>query len=135
MFFMNYQQPHQAYQQNSIQTASPGELTMMLYNGCLKFIRLAKRGIEDEDIEQKNVNIQKAQNIINELMVTLNPKVEISQQMRPLYDYMNRQLIQANIKNDVEILTEVEGLVSEFRDTWKEVMKINKQQKQVSVNG
>lgn len=89
---MNYQQPHQAYQQNSIQTASPGELTMMLYNGCLKFIRLAKKGIENENIEQKNVNIQKAQNIINELMVTLNPEVEISNQMRPLYDYMNRQL-------------------------------------------
>ncbi|MBR7552690.1 flagellar export chaperone FliS [Allobacillus sp. GCM10007491] len=132
---MNYQQPHQAYQQNSIQTASPGELTMMLYNGCLKFIRLAKKGIENENIEQKNVNIQKAQNIINELMVTLNPEVEISNQMRPLYDYMNRQLIQANIKNDVEILSEVEGLVSEFRDTWKEVLKLNKQQKQVPVNG
>lgn len=56
---MNYQQPHQAYQQNSIQTASPGELTMMLYNGCLKFIRLAKKGIENENIEQKNVNIKK----------------------------------------------------------------------------
>lgn len=132
---MNYQQPHQAYQQNSIQTASPGELTIMLYNGCLKFIRLAKKGIENENIEQKNVNIQKAQNIINELMVTLNPEVEISNQMRPLYDYMNRQLIQANIKNDVEILSEVEGLVSEFRDTWKEVLKLNKQQKQVPVNG
>ncbi|MFC0013588.1 MULTISPECIES: flagellar export chaperone FliS [Allobacillus] len=132
---MNYQQPHQAYQQNSIQTASPGELTMMLYNGCLKFIRLAKKGIENENIEQKNVNIQKAQNIINELMVTLNPDVEISNQMRSLYDYMNHQLIQANIKNDVEILSEVEGLVSEFRDTWKEVLKLNKQQKQVSVNG
>ena len=48
---------------------------------------------------------------------------------------MNRQLIQANIKNDVEILSEVEGLVSEFRDTWKEVLKLNKQQKQVPVNG
>lgn len=108
---------------------------MMLYNGCLKFIRLAKKGIENENIEQKNVNIQKAQNIINELMVTLNPEVEISNQMRPLYDYMNRQLIQANIKNDVEILSEVEGLVSEFRDTWKEVLKLNKQQKQVPVNG
>ena len=132
---MNYQQPHQAYQQNSIQTASPGELTMMLYNGCLKFIRLAKKGIENENIEQKNVNIQKAQNIINELMVTLNPEVEISNQMRPLYAYMNRQLIQANTKNDVEILSEVEGLVSEFRDTWKEVLKLNKQQKQVPVNG
>lgn len=68
-------------------------------------------------------------------MVTLNPEVEISNQMRPLYDYMNRQLIQANIKNDVEILSEVEGLVSEFRDTWKEVLKLNKQQKQVPVNG
>ena len=108
---------------------------MMLYNGCLKFIRLAKKGIENENIEQKNVNIQKAQNIINELMVTLNPEVEISNQMRPLYDYMNRQLIQANIKNDVVILSEVEGLVSEFRDTWKEVLKLNKQQKQVPVNG
>ena len=108
---------------------------MMRYNGCLKFIRLAKKGIENENIEQKNVNIQKAQNIINELMVTLNPEVEISNQMRPLYDYMNRQLIQANIKNDVEILSEVEGLVSEFRDTWKEVLKLNKQQKQVPVNG
>lgn len=101
----------------------------------MKFIRLAKKGIENENIEQKNVNIQKAQNIINELMVTLNPEVEISNQMRPLYDYMNRQLIQANIKNDVEILSEVEGLVSEFRDTWKEVLKLNKQQKQVPVNG
>ncbi|GEL78701.1 flagellar export chaperone FliS [Tenuibacillus multivorans] len=131
---MSYNQPHQAYQQNSIQTATPGELTLMLYNGCIKFIKLAKRGIENEDIETKNTNIQKAQNIINELMVTLNMDYEISHQMMPLYDYIGHQLVQANLKNDVEVLDEVEGLVVEFRDTWKEVLKLNKQQKVSGIN-
>ncbi|PKR77991.1 flagellar protein FliS [Halalkalibacillus sediminis] len=131
---MAYNQPYQAYQQNSIQTASPGELTLMLYNGCLKFIKLAKRGIENNSTEDKNVNIQKAQKIINELMVTLNSEYEISKQMMPLYDYMNHRLVQANLKNDTEILDEVEGMVAEFRDTWKEVIKLNKQPQKVSVN-
>lgn len=114
---------YQTYQNNSIQTASPGELTLMLYNGCLKFIRFAKKGIEDKNIEVKNVNLQKAQRIIQELMVTLNPEAEITKEMMPLYDYINHRLIEANINNSLEILDEVEGLVTEFRDTWKEVLK------------
>lgn len=129
---MAYNQPYQAYQQNSVQTASPGELTLMLYNGCLKFIKLAKRAIDNEDVENKNLNIQKAQKIIQELMVTLNPEYEISKQMMPLYEYMHYQLIQANTKNDSALLTEVEGLVVEFRDTWKEVIKLNRQQPKAS---
>ncbi|RPF54364.1 flagellar export chaperone FliS [Aquisalibacillus elongatus] len=129
---MNYKKPYQTYQQNSVQTASPGELTLMLYNGCIKFIRHAKRYIEEDDVKNKNINIQKAQNIINELMVTLNPDYEISKQMMPLYEYMSHQLVQANLKNDTEILEEVEGLVSEFRDTWKEVIKLNRQERQAS---
>lgn len=64
--------PYQSYQQNSVNTASPGELTLMLYNGCLKFINLAKKAIEDKKMEEKNVNLIKAQKIIQELMVTLN---------------------------------------------------------------
>lgn len=120
--------PYQAYQDNSVNTASPGELTLMLYNGCIKFIKLAIKGIEDENIELKNINIQKAQKIIQELMVTLDPNVEISKQMLPLYDYMNRRLIDANIKNDPSILNEVEGLVTEFRDTWKQVIQLNRKQ-------
>ncbi|MET3697634.1 flagellar protein FliS [Bacillus oleivorans] len=125
---MAMKNPYQTYQDNSVNTASPGELTLMLYNGCLKFIKLAKKGIEDKNIELKNTNIQKAQNIIRELMVTLNQEVEISKQIMPLYDYINHRLIQANIKNDSSILDEVEGMVIEFRDTWKQVIKLNRNQ-------
>ncbi|KAA0548797.1 flagellar export chaperone FliS [Bacillus sp. BGMRC 2118] len=119
--------PYQSYQQNSVNTATPGELTLMLYNGCLKFIHIAKKGIEDKNIELKNTNIQKAQKIIQELMVTLNMEAEISKQLLPMYDYINRRLIDANIKNDTAILDEVEGFVTEFRDTWKEVIQKNRQ--------
>ncbi|MGD6903061.1 flagellar export chaperone FliS [Bacillus infantis] len=126
--------PYQSYQQNSVTTASPGELTLMLYNGCLKFILQAKKAIAGKNIEAKNTNIQKAQNIIRELMVTLNMDQEVSQNMMSLYDYMNRQLIEANLKSDTAILDEVEGLVTEFRDTWKEVIQVNRQ-KQFSQAG
>lgn len=121
--------PYQAYQQNSVNTASPGELTLMLYNGCLKFINLAKRAINDKNIEEKNTNIQKAQNIINELMVTLNQDMAISKQMLPLYDFVRTKLIEGNVKNSVSSLEEAEAIVTEFRDTWKEVIKIDRQKK------
>jgi flagellar secretion chaperone FliS len=120
--------PYQSYQQNSVNTASPGELTLMLYNGCLKFIHLAKKAIEEKNIEEKNSNLLKAQNIIRELMVTLNMDLEISKNMMALYDYIHRRLIEANIKNDTAILDEVEELVTEFRDTWKQVIQANRQQ-------
>ena len=126
--------PYQSYQQSSVNTASPGELTLMLYNGCLKFINLAKHGIQSKDIQAKNLNIQKAQNIVQELMVTLNMDLEVSQNMMSLYDFMNRRLIDANIKNDLDALEEVEGLVTEFRDTWKQVIQLNRQ-KQHSQGG
>ncbi|KYG91199.1 flagellar protein FliS [[Bacillus] sp. KCTC 13219] len=119
---------YNAYKQNSVTTASPGELTLMLYNGCLKFLVKSKRAIEEKKFEEKNTNILKAQAIIAELMSTLNMDIEISKQMLPLYEYMNRRLIEANTKNDLAILEEVEGLVTEFRDTWKEVLKITRQQ-------
>lgn len=119
---------YNAYKQNSVTTASPGELTLMLYNGCLKFLGKAKVAIEEKDIQQRNYYIQRAQAIIAELMSTLNMDIEISKQMLPLYEYMNRRLIEANIKNDIAIIEEVEGLVTEFRDTWKEVIKITRQQ-------
>ena len=112
----------QAYQNNSVETASPGELTLMLYNGCLKFIKIARKSIENNEIEKKNTNIQKAQKIIQELMVTMDQQYAVTQEIMPLYDYMNRRLLEANTKNDVEILDEVQGLVVEFRDTWKQVI-------------
>ncbi|MGA4718565.1 flagellar export chaperone FliS [Fictibacillus nanhaiensis] len=117
---------NKAYQNNSVQTASPGELTLMLYNGCLKFIGLARTGIELKNTEQKNTNLLKAQKIIQELMVTLNMDLEVSKSLMTMYDYINRRLIEANIQNDVKILDEVEDYVLDFRNTWKEVILINR---------
>ncbi|MFB1049899.1 flagellar export chaperone FliS [Paraliobacillus sp. JSM ZJ581] len=125
---MSYQQ-YEAYKNNSVNTASPGELTLMLYNGCLKFLKQAKKGINDSNFEWKNTNIQKAQNIINELMVTLNQETEIGKQMLPIYDYINYILMEANIKNDINKLEEAYGLIEEFRDSWKEALKQTRQQK------
>lgn len=121
--------PYQTYQNNAVNTASPGDLTLMLYNGCLKFIKQAKIAIENKDVETKHINLVKAQNIITELMVTLNTDYEVGKNMMQMYDYMKRRLIEANTKSDIEILNEVEGYVVEFRDTWKEVIRISRQQK------
>ncbi|WP_174728843.1 flagellar export chaperone FliS [Mesobacillus harenae] len=126
--------PYKSYQQNSVNTASPGDLTLMLYNGCLKFISIAKHAISEKQIETKNTNIQKAQNIIQELMVTLNMDLDVSKDMMSLYDYINRRLVEANIQNDVAILEEVEGLVTDFRDTWKQVIQMNRK-KQFELGG
>lgn len=126
--------PYKAYQENSVTTATPGELTLMLYNGCLKFINQAKYAISVKDIETKHINITKAQNIVNELIVTLNMNVPVSKDMRRLYDFINRTLIEANIKNDVKKLDEAAGLVTEFRDTWKQAIQLNRQ-KQYTSNG
>jgi flagellar secretion chaperone FliS len=127
--------PYQQYQTNSVNTASPGELTVMLYNGCLKFIHLAKKAIEDKNIEIKNTNIQKAQNIVSELMVTLDIDSQVSKNMLSLYDYLNRRLMEANVKNDISILEEVEEFVVEFRDTWKQVIQANRQQQHAGQGG
>ncbi|WP_342542744.1 flagellar export chaperone FliS [Paenisporosarcina sp. FSL H8-0542] len=118
--------PYQTYQQNSVMTASPQELTLMLYNGCLKFIRLSKKAMTEKNYEVKNTNIIKAQNIIQELRITLNQEIEISNNMTQLYEYMYTRLVDANIKNNLEILEEVEGYVVELRDTWKQVIELAK---------
>jgi flagellar protein FliS len=120
--------PYQAYKQNAMNTASPGELTLMLYNGCIKFLKQAKQAIADKKIEEKHTNIIKSQNIIRELMVSLNMDVEVSHNMMQMYDYILNRLVEANMKNDVAILEEVEDYVVQFRDTWKEVIKINRKQ-------
>lgn len=129
---------YQAYQNNAIKTASGGELTLMLYDGCIKFIRRAIHYLEESNYELKNENIQKAQAIISELMITLNPEIEISKQMMSLYDYINFQLTEGNVKNNKENLEEALSYVIEFRNTWKQVLEKVKQQsstKGASVNG
>lgn len=113
----------QAYQNNSVNTASGPQLTLMLYNGCIKFIRQGMKALEEKNYEAKNTNLQKAQDIIQELMITLDKNVEISNQILPLYDFIYYQIQQGNIKNNMENLNTALEFVTEFRDTWKEAMK------------
>ncbi|MCC9622219.1 flagellar export chaperone FliS [Thalassospira sp. MA62] len=119
--------PYAAYQNNAVTTANPQELTLMLYDGALKFMRLAKLAIDQGNPDLKNTNIQKTQDIFQELRLTLNKDIAISANLDSLYDYMWRRLVDANVKNDTTILDEVLDFTTELRDTWKEAMKLAKQ--------
>lgn len=129
---MAIQNPYQAYQSNTVNTASPGELTLMLYNGCLKFIKAARVGMESKQIQVRHENLLKAQTIISELRITLNMDMAISHHMMTMYDYIYTRLVEANTKNDPAILDEVEGLVVDFRDTWKQAIQLNRQKQYTS---
>lgn len=120
--------PYQQYQQNSVNTATPQELTLMLYNGLVKFLKLAYQGIEEKNFEKANNNIIKSQNIVAEFMCTLDMQYEISNELYLMYEYMNSRLVEANIKKDKSIVEEVIGYAEELRDTWTQAMKQAKQQ-------
>lgn len=126
--------PYTTYQNNSVNTSTPGELTLMLYNGCLKFIEQGKRALENGNVEEKNTAIQKAQAIISELMLTLDKSVAISKEMLILYEFANSRLIDGNIKNDAALFDEASGIITEFRDTWKQVIQINRQKQYANVD-
>lgn len=126
--------PYATYQNNSVTTSTPGELTLMLYNGCLKFIEQAKRELAAENIEGKNTAVQKAQAIISELMLTLDKSVPVSENMLILYEFANSRLVDGNIKNDPALFEEAAGIITEFRDTWKQVIQINRQKQYANVD-
>src|SRR5690625_2938714 len=108
---MTMNQPYQAYEENAVNTASGGELTLMLYNGCLKFIKQAEKSFQLNNFSKKNEQLQKAQKIVQELMITLNHEIDLSQQLMSLYDYIYHLLTQANIHNNLDQLNEAYELV------------------------
>lgn len=116
----------EVYKDNRILTANPAELTLMLYEGAIKFCNIAIMAIEKNNIEKANVNILKAERIIVELRATLDFKYPVAKQFDNVYDYIYRRLIEGNIKKDIEIIEEALGYIREMRDTWKEVMKLAK---------
>ncbi len=118
----------QQYQNSMVNTASPQELTLMLYNGLIKFLNLAKLGIEEKSIEKTNNYLIRSQDIVQEFMNTLDMSYEVSKGLIALYDYMNTRLIEANIKKDKAIVEEVLMFAEQLRDTWSQAMKLAKQQ-------
>ena len=108
-----------AYQNNRILTASPADLTLMLYEGAIKFCNIAIVACEKKDI-----NIRKCDAIIEEFQLTLNKKYEVAKDFDRVYTYIRQRLLAANLKKDPEILEEVLTHLRTMRDTWKEVMKM-----------
>ena len=120
---MNTAESAMAYKRQQIMTASPAELTLMLYNGAIRFINESIMALENGDMPKShNANI-KAQNIVREFMVTLDMQYEISQSWAALYEYIHYRLVQGNLKKDREMLTEARGLLTELRDAWHAAMK------------
>ncbi|MCI5856487.1 MAG: flagellar export chaperone FliS [Agathobacter sp.] len=114
-----------AYNNSKILTASPAELTLMLYDGAIKFANIAIVGIETNDIEKAHNNIRKTERIIVEFDTTLDDRYEVSKDFHNVYRYLLRRLNEANMKKDKEILEEVLKHLRTMRDTWKEVMQLN----------
>ena len=117
---------YDSYRENSIISSRPEELTLLLFNGLIKFILRAQLAVEKKDIEKAHNNIIKAQDIILEFQLTLNMDYDISHNLMLLYDYMYRRLVEANVRKDRDILEEVLGFARELRDTWATAMKIKK---------
>jgi len=118
--------PYDKYKNNAINTATKEELTLMLYDGALKFCNQAIVSMEAKDYPKTNECVIKVQNIVREFQITLDKNYEISAQLDQLYDYIHRRLIEANMKKDVEILAEVRDHLRNLRDTWREAMKLAK---------
>ncbi|MBQ7067270.1 MAG: flagellar export chaperone FliS [Lachnospiraceae bacterium] len=111
------------YNDSKILTASKPELTLMLYEGAIKFCNIAIMGIEQKDINKAHKNIVKVQKIIDEFRATLDTKYPVAQDFDRVYVYLLKRLREANVKKDKEILEEVNMHLRSMRDTWKEVMK------------
>ena len=115
------------YNNSKVLTASPAELTLMLYDGAIKFCNIAIMGIEQNDIEKAHINIRKVERIIEEFRSTLDRKYTVAEDFDRVYVYLLQRLLEANIKKDKAILEEINMHLRSMRDNWKEVMRINKE--------
>jgi len=115
--------PYAKMVDDTVMSATKEELTLMLYEGGIKFCNQALAAMEKKDYIKTNQLIMRVQDIVREFQITLNHDYPISQQLDNLYDYMYRRLVEANLKKDSAILEEVLGMFRSFRDTWKEAMK------------
>ncbi|WP_305766843.1 flagellar export chaperone FliS [Candidatus Epulonipiscium viviparus] len=115
-------QAYNSYRNNAIMTASPAELTLMLYNGAIKFCTMTIESIEKKELSNAHKYNVRVQDIIIELKITLDKKYEIAEEMDRLYTYILKILREGNIEKNVDKINEAKGLITVFRDTWREVM-------------
>lgn len=116
--------PHEKYRQSSVQTSSPSQLLLMLFDGAIRFVRAGLEALKAQDVQNTNLNFGKAQKIVSELMSTLDQKYEVSHSLYALYEYTNHLLIDANIKKNSESAEEALGYLTDLRETWAQAAKI-----------
>jgi len=114
------------YLEQKIMAAKPEELTMMLYEGMVKFLKQGILYNDQKNIGKTNNSILRAQAIITELNGTLDETYEISKNLSDIYSFMNARLIDANIEKDTMIIKEVLEFAEDLRDTWKQAMQLAK---------
>lgn len=115
--------PYAKYANNKVMTASPAELTLMLYEGAIKFCNLARIDMEKGEYGDAMSKVQKARNIITELQSTLDFKYPVAKDFDLIYTYIFQCMTEANTKHDIEALDRALAEVRELRDIWKHVMK------------
>lgn len=118
-----------AYKNNQIQSASPEQLTLMLYSGAVRFISENAKAMMEERAEDAHKAHLRAQDIVLYLMETLDMQYEISHNLFQLYEYVNFRMNEANLKKDVSQMDEAKGIILELRDAWCEAMKKNQEER------
>jgi flagellar protein FliS len=120
---MGYQEVNNSYLKNQVMGASPIKLVVMLYEGSIRSMKMAKAAIEKQDIVQAHTQLVKAQNIIAELKSSVNTDVDvtISQNLINLYDFCNEQLLQANLNKDSSLVDNAINTMSELLASWKQL--------------
>ncbi len=120
--YANASSPFDTYRKNNVNTASPGKLLLMLYEGAIKFCRLAEMAIEESNIEKRHNNLFKAKRIIKELAFTLNRDVDFSEELGALYAYMEKELTLANIQNDKQKVADVQEILEDLKSSWESII-------------
>lgn len=122
------------YKQNSVLTASPERILIMLYDGAINFLLRAKISIDEKNIEDTHIYITKTQKIIREFMNSLDKDSggDIAENLFKLYEYLHHRLIQANIKKDKDMIDEVLNHLRELKKTWEEAIKISSREEKMN---
>lgn len=116
--------PYEKYRQSSVQTSTPAQLLLMMYDGAIRFVKMGVEGIKEQDFQKANTFLNKTQSIVNELIVTLDYSFDVSKSLSSLYEYINYLLIQANIKKEAAPAEEALGYLVELRQTWAQAAKM-----------
>ncbi|MCC7369087.1 MAG: flagellar export chaperone FliS [Chloroflexi bacterium] len=115
--------PYQQYRATKVETAGSVDLVVMLYQGAVRFTRLGMDGLSRQDNQAAHTNFVRAQDIIVELLGSLNHEAggQIAGQLASIYDYCFRQLVTANIKKDPAPAREVVGILRDLGTAWQEI--------------